>query len=292
MTQTQKIIGTSLFSLLLVSVVLFMVCSGRAAKVGNEEDYTNQQDLDEAYRRDLLSKLEFLESQSGLQPMERDSATTRMVSHESSAGSEASSAESFLTPELFSSMQSQIDELQAVVNSKDREAESLRAEMRDVDYQLSAAETAMSARTMAKSGSRSSFADANDAKAYDSEFGMYYQDALDDYYTRRYDSAIKKFRDLLRRNDQHSLADNCQYWIGESYYAKGDFYQAVAEFQKVYAFHNSNKQDDAQLMIGIAFMKAGEKELALHELSMLVNFSLNKESVKKAEKYLRKLEQV
>lgn len=287
MTQTQKLIGTSLFSLLLVSVVLFMVCSGRTPKVSNEEDYMNQQEVDEAYRRDLLSKLEFLESQSGLAPKEAE--TTRLVSHEEASSTETSSAESFLTPQLFANMQSEIQELETMVAGKSSEIDSLRGQLRDVDQQLSATETSMSAREIPKGTPK--IAQTSEAKLYDSEFGMYYQDALDDFYTRRYESAIKKFRELLRRNDQHSLADNCQYWIGEGYYAKGEYYQAVAEFQKVYGFHKSNKQDDAQLMIGIAFMRAGEKELALHELNMLVNFSMNKESVKKAEKYIRKLEQ-
>jgi TolA-binding protein len=297
MTKTQKIIGTSLFSLLLVCVGMFMVCSGRSARVGNEEDYASQEDLDEQYRNDLLSKLEFLENQSGLQQESPDSETTILVADANDeppppAPSVDNSAESFLTPTLFSNMQSEIDQLQAIANSKERELQAARGELRDVDARLAMGETRMSARAAPKSSSRSRLTPAAGDPALDGEYGASYQEALDDYYTRRYDSAIRKFAELLSRNDQHMLADNCQYWIGESYFAKGDYYQAAAEFHKVYTFMDTNKQDDAQLMIGLSFMKAGERELAVEELSALMNFSKSKETQRKAERYLRQLERV
>jgi TolA-binding protein len=70
----------------------------------------------------------------------------------------------------------------------------------------------------------------------------------------------------------------------------GRYYEAVAEFQKVYAFAKSNKTNDAQLMIGLAFLKTGEKEMARAELSMLMSFNPQSDSAKKAQKYLRMLE--
>jgi TolA-binding protein len=74
------------------------------------------------------------------------------------------------------------------------------------------------------------------------------------------------------------------------YFAIGKYYEAVAEFQKVYAFANSNKTNDAQLMIGIAFLKSGEKELARAELSMLVGFGPQTSSAKKAQRYLKMID--
>jgi len=302
MTKTQKIIGTSLFSLLLVCVGMFMVCSGRSARVGNEEDYASEEELDEKYRNDLLSKLEFLESQSGLQPSSSEEEPVVLVadgddpnsgnSDKGNNNPNGNSAESFLTPELFGNMRSEIDQLQAVANNKEREVQAMRGELRDVDSRLALSGTNMSARKTPKGSSRSRLTKSADAEVMNSEIGMYYQEALDDYRSRRYENAISKFIELLSQDDEHSLADNCQYWIGESYFAKGDYYQAAAEFQKVYAFQDPNKQDDAQLMIGLAFLKAGETELALQEFMAVMNFSKNQDAVKKAERYLRKLERV
>jgi TolA-binding protein len=299
MTKTQKIIGTSLFSLLLVCVGMFMVCSGRSARVGNEEDYAAQEDLDEKYRNDLLAKLEYLENQSGLQPGDTEGEPPILVVEEEPLSQEGSgssgntnTAESFLTPELFSGMQSEISDLQAVADNKEREVQAMRGELRDVDARVAAASTTGSTRKGAKSKSASSTRGADYTRVADGELGTFYRDALDDYYKRSYDSAISKFMGLLGRDDEHSLADNCQYWIGESYYAKGDYLQAVAEFQKVLAFGENNKQEDAQLMVGLAFMKAGERELALQELMFVRTYSKNQEAIKKAEKYMRLLDRV
>lgn len=302
MTKTQKIIGTSLFSLLLVCVGMFMVCSGRSARIGNEEDYASQEEQDEQYRNDLLSKLEFLESQSGLQQTDEEESptgdepvlTVADVGEENSSDTSAesgSSAESFLTPDLFNNMQSEISQLQTIANSKERELQASRGELRDVDTRLASNEVNKSFRKKPSSAPRQQVV-RETLTEVDSEISQFYQAALDDYYTRQYDSAINKFAALLSRNDNHSLADNCQYWIGESYFAKGDFYQAAAEFHKVYTFTDGNKQDDAQLMIALSFMKAGDKDLARQELSELLNFSKNEASVKRAERYIRQLEQV
>ncbi len=301
MTKTQKIIGTSLFSLLLVCVGMFMVCSGRSARVGNEEDYASQEELDDQYRNDLLSKLEYLENQSGLQQTDEEArADDEPVLMVADAGDENSTdttaesgatAESFLTPDLFNNMQTEIDQLQAVAGSKERELQAARGELRDVDTRLASNDPIRSVRKSPSSAPKQRVV-REALTEVDSEISQIYQDALDDYYTRRYDSAINKFAALLSRDDNHTLADNCQYWIGESYFAKGDFYQAAAEFHKVYTFVDGNKQDDAQLMIALSFMKAGEKDLARQELSELLNYSKNEASVKRAERYIRQLEQV
>ena len=51
-----------------------------------------------------------------------------------------------------------------------------------------------------------------------SVFNQSYQSALETYRARQYQQAIQKFESLLSQNRNHSLSDNAQYWIGESYY--------------------------------------------------------------------------
>jgi TolA-binding protein len=200
------------------------------------------------------------------------------------------SAESFLTPDLFSNMQSEIDQLQTIAGGKERELQAARGELRDVDTRMAATETTSSIRKTPGGATRQRVS-APPMADVDGETNRQYQAALDDYYSRNYDGAIDKFATMLGRNDNNSLADNCQYWIGESYYAKGDFYQAAAEFHKVYTFSDGNKQDDAQLMIGLSFLKAGEKSLAMREFAEVMTYSKNQASMKRAERFIRQLEQ-
>jgi TolA-binding protein len=289
MTPFKKIVGTSIFSLLLVVVGLFVVCSGSRQQLLIEDDPLAEESSDEAYKDDLLKRLELLESESQTTGVaENSSADSAVLTSAAGQTAPATDAESsFLTPELFQGMNAEIQQLETVAAEKDRTIENLRAELEEKSYQAAAMKTAASTRQM---NSKPLPRGVDNSAELNSEYGLAYQDALDDYYVRRFDSAIRKFRELIANNDNHPLADNCQYWIGESYYAMGRYYEAVAEFQKVYAFAKSNKTNDAQLMIGLAFLKSGEKEMARAELNMLMSFNPQSDSAKKAQKYLRMLE--
>ncbi len=280
MTPLKKIIGTSIFSLLLAVVGLFMVCSGRVQQVQLEDDLFSSDASDEAYKDDLLKRLEVLEGETGVQDS-ADGSDAAFVGVEQSQG--ASDAESFLTPELFQGMNAEVSQLERLAVNKDQTIDSLRAELEEKNYQYAALQTAAGTRKI----TGKPLLTAGNAAMYNSEYGLAYQDALDDFYVRRFDSAIRKFEALLRSNDKSELADNCQYWIGECYYAMGKYYEAVAEFQKVYAFAKSNKTPDAQLMIGLAFLKSGEKDMARAELSIVLSFDPQSASAKKAQRYLR-----
>jgi TolA-binding protein len=184
-----------------------------------------------------------------------------------------------LTEETFNNLQGEVNELSSISSNKSRMIDSLRAELQIVNSQKTAMGSAVSTPSSGKIRS--------EADVYNSEYGLAYQDALDDFYVRNYDRAIRKFRELLARDDRSPLADNCQYWIGEAYYAMGNFYQAIAEFQKVLPLEDSNKINDAQLMIGISLIKAGEPEVARTELNTVVNFAGNSASAQKAMRYLK-----
>ncbi|MCG3154145.1 MAG: hypothetical protein DKINENOH_00738 [bacterium] len=312
MTQTQRIFGTSLFSLLLVVVGLFVVCSGRMQNVGFEDEFGDDAESmeqtgefgqsDDTFgpegevtdQSDVLSRLDMLESEdsSSMEAPDSESASGMFTDlPESNSGSGGGSAESFLTPELFNSMRAQVEELSSISSGKDRTIDSLRTELKNVNYQITALETTSQTQQIASNASSPSLPATivDDSRAYNSEYGAYYQDALDDYYVRNYNRSIRKFRELITRGSGAELADNCQYWIGEAYFAQGNYYQAIAEFQKVLATGGTNKANDAQLMIGIAYLKAGETELARSELNALMTFAANSSSAKKAMKYLRQL---
>lgn len=290
MTPFKKIIGPSLFSLLLAVAGLFVVCSGSRQQIQLEDDPFAEEPTDDASRDDLLKRLELLENEgqtAGVQENAEAAGVDAAVATNTNNGQTSEAESSFLTPELFQGMNAEVRQLESLSASKDRMLDSLRAELEEKNYQAAAMQTTMSTRQMNNQALPSS---VDRSAELNSEFGLAYQEAMDDFQVRRFDSAIRKFRELIASNDNHPLADNCQYWIGESYYAMGKYYEAVAEFQKVYAFERSNKTPDAQLMIALAFLKSGEKDMARAELTVLMSFDPRSDSAKKAQKYLRLLE--
>jgi tol-pal system protein YbgF len=116
-----------------------------------------------------------------------------------------------------------------------------------------------------------------------------YQSALQIFNARKYDQAIVRFNDLLKQYPSGQYVDNAQYWIGESFYATSDFASAIASFQKVVNFKNSQKGDDAQLKIGLSYLKMGEQGVAKAELKKLVDRYPSSEYVPRAQKYLSEI---
>ena len=84
-----------------------------------------------------------------------------------------------------------------------------------------------------------------------------YEQILRLFRTRKsYDTAIEQFRDFLRDYPKSSLAANAQYWIGEGYYAKGDYAHAISEFQVVAdKYPEGEKVCDSLLKQGLAFLE-------------------------------------
>jgi tol-pal system protein YbgF len=132
--------------------------------------------------------------------------------------------------------------------------------------------------------SPSSAADLITSSEYD-----VYQTALRTFNNRQYEQAIKLFNDMLNQYPTGQYADNAYYWKGECYYAQTDFASAIASFKKVSDFQNSPKADDAQLKIGLSFLKMGQQGPAVEELKKLVDRYPGSEYVPRAKKYLEEI---
>jgi tol-pal system protein YbgF len=77
---------------------------------------------------------------------------------------------------------------------------------------------------------------------------------------RDYRLAISRFKDFLKRHPKSNLADNAQYWIGESHYGLREFDQAIIEFDAVRRrYPQGEKVPAALLKQGFAFAELGEK---------------------------------
>ncbi len=95
-----------------------------------------------------------------------------------------------------------------------------------------------------------------------SDAGPAYEAALSLYNGRNYRGALEQFQALLNSGTAGKLADNCQYWIGESYYGLGKYGEALSSFREVVAKKGSSKIPYALLMIGNCEALLGNKEAA------------------------------
>jgi tol-pal system protein YbgF len=104
--------------------------------------------------------------------------------------------------------------------------------------------------------------------------------------TKDYRGAIEGFKRFLKKHSRSELADNAQYWIGESYYALKQFDQAILEFDTVRRkYPRGDKVPAALLKQGFSFAELGDKvdaRLILQEL--IARYPESQEAVNAKEK--------
>jgi tol-pal system protein YbgF len=87
-----------------------------------------------------------------------------------------------------------------------------------------------------------------------------YNDAFKKLQDGDYAGAEKGFRAFVQRHPQHALAGNAQYWLGETYYARRDYQNAMTAFAEGYkAYKTSPKGPDNLLKLGITLATLGRK---------------------------------
>lgn len=116
-----------------------------------------------------------------------------------------------------------------------------------------------------------------------------YKAALAQYENRNYEAAIRQFEGLLQTSNTNSYSDNAQYWIGESYYGMGMYQRALLEFEKVFGFVDSNKEDASQLKIGMCYEKLSQNDNAREALQRLLVKYPDSEYVGLAQQILARL---
>ncbi len=123
----------------------------------------------------------------------------------------------------------------------------------------------------------------------DAEYREMYIEGLSTYQNGEYEKSLKIFNDLIDINPVHDLADNCQYWIGEVYYGMKDYKRSIKEFEKVFTFSGSNKDDDSQYKLGLCYINIGNKSRAKDEFQKLLEIYPNSEYYQKSKQYLQQL---
>ncbi len=97
-----------------------------------------------------------------------------------------------------------------------------------------------------------------------------YNDALASYKARKFESAIGAFTEIMTVAPSSSLADNAQYWVGESYFSMRNYEKSLQAFTRVCEYPKSNKAADAHLKIAMIYQVMEKRDAAVEELKLVV----------------------
>jgi len=90
-----------------------------------------------------------------------------------------------------------------------------------------------------------------------------YRNALVLYGKNRWADARNVFQQVFDAEPSGELADNALFWIGETYYAAGDYTNAMRYYGRVTKeYPNENKAPDAMFKTGLAYVKKGDLAMA------------------------------
>ncbi len=119
-----------------------------------------------------------------------------------------------------------------------------------------------------------------------------YEQAYASLKSEKYAIAQKGFESFLVDNSDHVLAANAKYWLGETYYVRGDYKQSARVFAEGFqAYPESAKSPDILLKLGMSLAGMGKKKDACVALSQLpVKFTNGSETVLlRAEQEMKKI---
>jgi tol-pal system protein YbgF len=97
-----------------------------------------------------------------------------------------------------------------------------------------------------------------------------YRKAYETLRVGNHTEAEQLFREFLRNFPSSDLADNSQYWLGECFYDRKEFAQAVREFRRVIErYPSGNKVPDALLKVGFSYLALGSADAGKQTLRQL-----------------------
>jgi tol-pal system protein YbgF len=104
----------------------------------------------------------------------------------------------------------------------------------------------------------------------DSEPQQLYEQAYGNLLQKDYRSAETNFEEFLRRHPNHQLAGNAQYWLGESFYVRGQYRAAAGAFLKGYqTYARSPKAPETLLKLAMSLQRLGQKDAACSSFNEL-----------------------
>jgi tol-pal system protein YbgF len=162
-------------------------------------------------------------------------------------------------------IENELMSLKSQLNEKDMIIADLKAQLSFQSEQLKAQSSGYSSESSSYNYAHSMATDVS------MDYQQKYDNALELFHARDYHGAIEIFESLLASSADNSLADNAQYWIGESHYALGQYDKAIIDFEKVFTFPKSNKNPDAQYKLGLCYQRKGDLTKSREEFQRLID---------------------
>ncbi|WP_460450539.1 tol-pal system protein YbgF [Alsobacter sp. SYSU BS001988] len=95
---------------------------------------------------------------------------------------------------------------------------------------------------------------------YDLAYGLVLQ--------RQYEQAELAFKQFLQAHPKDRMAANATYWLGETYFRRAQYPDAVEQYLKVYRTYNSSKvAPDSMLKLGLSLRGMGQPDQACATLA-------------------------
>ena len=183
-------------------------------------------------------------------------------------------------------LRGRIEELQNENAQLQKQQRDLYADLEKRLSGLASAPTATGATFGAAAGAGAAVAAAPTA----ADEQALYNRALEQLRARDYASAVESFRSLAATYPNGQMADNTQYWLGETYYVTSEYDHAAAAFQKVLtSWPNSRKAPDALLKLGYTQIEQKQVAQARTTLQQVVTKYPDSEAAKLASDRLAKL---
>ncbi|MBN2355230.1 tetratricopeptide repeat protein [candidate division KSB1 bacterium] len=299
------------FLLLIVAIGFFLVCAQQRATVSGGDEVASD---DDEFRQQLLQLMELTEDSDQQPPPleEQDTSVTPPAGDESDVAVGEDDVMSFLlaeneqpsippegsqtmqtddlalSPEMFETVNQDIKRLEKRLERKTMTIDSIKRVIENRDRRLKELESQPRAQA-STTGGAGRIGSRSSRNPVDPAFASTYQSGRSHFEQFRYPAAIEAFQKLLKEYPNHTMADNCQYWIGECYYGLKQYQQAIVEFQKVFAYSETDKHDDAQLMIGLCYMRSGQKDKAQKEFETFLNNYSTSEYASIAKRYYRNI---
>ena len=116
-----------------------------------------------------------------------------------------------------------------------------------------------------------------------------YSDALQIYRNRDFSGAAEQFEAILNSGISEDLADNCHYWIGQSYYDMKKYKEAMPHFETILEMRKSDKKPDAQLMLANCYFETGNSSASKQAFQKFLSTYPNSPYTKKARERLSRI---
>jgi TolA-binding protein len=98
-----------------------------------------------------------------------------------------------------------------------------------------------------------------------------YRSGHESFRRGHYTTAISNFNRILSHFPDSDRAENCLYWIGQSYFAMGKYGSAITYFDRTLGNYDGRKDEDARIRKGYAYFLLKKFDLAAREFQLYIN---------------------